>query len=118
MPLSNSSKEFSFYWNELEVALTVGSDWNRAEEIIKEVADRVIENVSDVDSRIRHSRREYAIRYRALTPSVYVDVRDGAVLLTLRYLCEPKQIRQVSDKIWREILTAFKDESAITLKAE
>ncbi len=115
-PLGNSSKAFSFYWNEIDVPLTPGSDWQRAETLLLKIAARVIEGVSEGDSRIRYSRDEYAIRYHALTPSVYVEYRDRSVKLGLRYLCEPRQVRQVSDRIWREILRDFAAEPHIRLK--
>lgn len=116
--LANATKAFSFYWNEIQIPLKTGSDWRRAVEIVQAVAARAVESVHESDVRLRHSRQEYAIRYRALTPSVYVEYRDSAIVLSLRYLCEPRQLRQVTDRIWREILSDFENEPGIQLKAD
>jgi hypothetical protein len=48
------------------------------------------------------------ILYRQLTPIVYTSVKDNGVLLTIRYLCEPKKRRNSEMSLWEEILKAFK----------
>lgn len=114
--LSNASKEFSFNWNELEVPLSQDSDWRRATEILQQVAEESIEQISQEDQRIRDSEEEYAIHYNALSPSIFVDYRDGAVRLTLRHLTEPRKTRLIVDRIWRQLLLRFQEEGGIRLR--
>lgn len=115
-PLSNASKEFSFNWNELQVPLSQDSNWRRAAEILQQVAEESIEQISQEDHRIRDSEEEYAIHYNALSPSIFVDYRDGAIRLTLRHLTEPRKTRLIVDRIWRQLLLRFQEEGGIRLR--
>lgn len=114
-PLANSSKEFAFNWNELTIPLEPGSDWRKAVKIIEEVAGKTLETISSEDSRIRRSEEEYAIRFYKMTPRVYMEFKNGAIVLTLRHLAEPKSCRHISDRLWRDILTRFDREKKIIL---
>ena len=42
-----------------------------------------------------------------LTPAVYTTVKDSGVLLTVRYLIDPRQRRGSEQAIWEDILKAF-----------
>ncbi len=115
---ANSSKEFSFNWNEVLVPLTPESDWKKAEQILLTIANKTIEAISREDQRIRHAEEVHAIQYTMLTPSVYIEFRAGAVVLFLRHLTEPRRVRDMTDRIWRAILTQFAEEPNITLNTE
>ena len=114
-PVANSSKQFAFNWNEITIPLTLQSNWQLAEQIILEVANQVAEEISRNDNRISFSASEYAIRYSALTPVVYVEYRDEQILLILRHLTEPRKTRILTDQIWRAILIRFKKHRSIQL---
>jgi hypothetical protein len=47
------------------------------------------------------------IFYKNLKPIVYTSVKDSGVMLTMRFLCNPRQRRMYTNKIWEEILMAF-----------
>lgn len=47
------------------------------------------------------------ILYTKLTPIVWTSVKDSGVLLTIRYLCEPRRRRTYAQAIWEDILTEF-----------
>ncbi len=47
------------------------------------------------------------IAYAKLTPTVYTSVADSGVLLTIRYLCDPRERRTTSEAIWEDILDEF-----------
>jgi hypothetical protein len=40
-------------------------------------------------------------------------VADSGVLLTIRYLCSPRQRRGTAEAIWEEVLEAFAQEDGI-----
>ncbi len=42
-----------------------------------------------------------------LDPIVYTSVQESGVLLTIRYLCEPRRRRGTAAAIWEDILAAF-----------
>lgn len=114
-PLSNASKEFAFNWNEIRVPVTLKSDWQKALSIIESIAAEKLERISVDDERLKRSEDLYLIKFNRVRPIVYVEYRGGAVLLTIRHLCEPKNRRILTDQIWREILLRFATEAGIQL---
>lgn len=114
-PLSNASKEFAFNWNEIRVPVTLKSDWQKALAIIESIAAEKLERISVDDERLKRSEDLYLIKFNRVRPIVYVEYRGGAVLLTIRHLCEPKNRRILTDQIWREILLRFAIENDIHL---
>lgn len=115
-PVANSSKEFSFNWNEIIVPLTPDSDWKKARALLLKIAEESIEEITTDDQRIQSAEEAHDIHYSYLTPSVYVEYKTGAILLHLRHLTEPRRTRIITDLIWREILTRFARIKSIRLQ--
>lgn len=114
-PVSNSSKEFAFNWNEIRVPLALTSDWKKAAALMEEVARGSFEGVSSDDERLRRSENLYSIKFNRVRPIVYVEYRGGAIVLTLRHLCEPKTRRHATDRFWRAFLDRVAAESDVVL---
>lgn len=112
---ANASKEFAFTWNEIKIPLTVDSDWRKAVQLVEKAANEIVESISEKDSRLKHSEHEYAIRFQRITPRVYVDFRDGSIVLTLRHLVEPRTHREVQDSFWRHLLEKLNREKKVHL---
>lgn len=106
--LANYSKGFRYIWNEIPVLITFESNWQKAQEILLEIGSRHAASMSEVaERRLREAARKFMIFYRKLTPTVYLAVEDCGVLLTVRYLCEPRKRRGTEQAIWEDILRAF-----------
>jgi len=109
-PVANYGKGFQFIWDEIAVLVTFESNWEKAREVLLEIGKRHAENLSEAAARrIRESARKYLIFYTKLTPYVYTSVRDSGVLLTLRFLCEPRKRRSVEAAIWEDVLREFRN---------
>ncbi len=107
-PQANFSKGFRYIWNEIPVLLTFESDWKKAKEILMELVKKHGDDTAKLaEHQLREAARKYMISYSKLTPTVYTSVRDSGVLLTLRYLCNPKQRRNSEQLIWEDILEEF-----------
>ena len=114
--LANYSKGFHFIWNEIPVLITFESDWKRAKELLSSIAaDHSIKLTKSAEKRIRKQALDLMILYSTLTPTVYTSVRDSGVLLTIRYLCNPRQRRGTEEKIWEAVLNAFAEVATIDL---
>lgn len=114
--MANYSEGFEFLWHEIPVMVTFESDWQRAEEIVKYVlTEHAPDRQEMAAGKIRKAAERYFIRYRHLTPTVYVSVRDSGVLLTGRLLTAVRERRTVDNDVWREILLAFAAEPSIEL---
>jgi small-conductance mechanosensitive channel len=115
-PTANSHVGFEYIWNEIPVLITFESDWRRAKELMLAIAGEQAESLSTgAQNQIRRAARKYLIVAGKLTPIVYTSVKDSGVMLTIRYLVNPRMRRGTEQKIWEEILTAFQAEPQIDL---
>jgi len=114
--LANYTSDFEFIWNELQVLVTFESDWEKAKELLQEIADKHLQDfVERAEQQVRRAKESYLIHYRYLTPTVYTDVRDSGVCLTIRHLSDPRKRRSISQDIWEDILRTFNDHDDIEL---
>lgn len=105
---ANYTQGFQYIWDEIPVLVTFESRWKKAKQILEEIGNKHTEHLSaSAERRVRRAARKYLIFYSKLTPIVYTSVRDCGVLLTIRYLCEPRQRRGIQQAIWEDILLAF-----------
>jgi small-conductance mechanosensitive channel len=106
--LANYTKGFQFIWHEIPVLLTFESNWKKAKSILSEIAENHAQHFSEsAEKRLRHASRKFMIFYSNLTPTVYTTVKDSGVLLTIRYLIDPKRRRSSEQEVWEEILGKF-----------
>lgn len=112
--MSNYSQGFQYIWNEIPVLVTFESDWREAKRILIGIAKRHTEHLSaKAEKQVREASRHFMIFFSKLTPKVYTTVKDSGVLLTIRYLCEPRQRRGSAEKIWEDILQEFAEKDTI-----
>lgn len=105
---ANYSKGFQYIWNEIAVMVTFESDWKKAKDILFEIAQRHAEHLSKAaEERVREAAKKFLIVYNRLTPAVFTSVAASGVLLTIRYLCEPRRRRSTAQEIWEDILEEF-----------
>ncbi len=106
--LANYSAGFQFIWHEIPVLVTFESNWKKAKEILLDIATEHAEHLStSAEKRVKQAAKKFLIFYNKLTPTVYTSVRDSGVLLTIRYLCEPRRRRTTEQEIWQDILDKF-----------
>ena len=106
--LANYSKGFNYIWNEIPVLITFESNWQKAKEVLLGLGERHAAHLTkDVESDIKRVSERFMIFYTTLTPTVYTSVVDSGVLLTIRYLCAPRNRRGSSQALWEDILRAF-----------
>ena len=112
--LANYTTGFEYIWNEVPVCVTFERNWEKAKEILQGIADRNAAQLSQsAADRIRQAARRFMIMYSKLTPTVYTSVEDSGVLLTIRYMCDPRKRRSSEQAIWEDILRAFAEQSDI-----
>ncbi|MFH0756650.1 MAG: mechanosensitive ion channel family protein [Bacteroidota bacterium] len=107
-PQSNYSAGFKFVWNEIPVLVTFESDWAKARDLLQKIiSDHAKDLSADAEKKIIEASKKYMIFYQYLTPIVYTSVRDSGILLTMRYVCDPRRRRVTEHEIWEDVLTAF-----------
>ncbi|HZH41932.1 MAG TPA: mechanosensitive ion channel domain-containing protein [Gemmatimonadales bacterium] len=114
--IANYSEGFEYIWNEIPVLVTMESDWERAKELLLEIVQRdSADIVKAAEESVKHSTKKFMILYTTLTPTVYTKVGEDGVVLTMRYLCEPRKRRVTEQTIWEDVLRTFAKEPQIDL---
>ena len=107
--LANYTNGFEFIWSEIPILLTFESDWEKAESILSDIVTSHTKHLTNTArDQVKQASQKYLISYSKLTPTTYLSVTDSGVLLTLRYLCNPRQRRNIDQEIWRKVLKAFR----------
>ncbi len=115
-PLANYTAGFPFLWNELPVLITFESDWRKAKRLLQEIADEETQGVNEEAQRtLRRIQKRFFIHYKNLTPAVYTSVLDSGVMLTIRYLCNPRRRRGTAQDLWERILDVFAEHDDVDL---
>jgi small-conductance mechanosensitive channel len=106
--VANYDKGFKYVWNEVPVLVTFESNWSKAKEILTQIAFKHAEHLTaEAERDLLAASRQYLINYKKLTPIVYTSTTGSGILLTIRYLIEPRRRRGTVSAIWDEILTEF-----------
>ncbi|HKQ67707.1 MAG TPA: mechanosensitive ion channel domain-containing protein [Polyangiaceae bacterium] len=111
---ANFNKGIDHIWNELAVTVTFESDWRLAKQLLTQVlsdSSQVAEET--VKARVDAAANRYFIRYMNLTPIVWTSLSDDGVVLTLRYLCDPRRRRSSASDLWERILDQFAQHKSI-----
>lgn len=115
-PLINATMGFGYIWNEVGVLLTFESDWQMAKTRFQSVIDQQSGKITkEAEASLRKASKRYFMYYSALTPIVYTSVEKSGVMLTIRFLCEPRQKRGETEKLWESILGVIAEEEMLEL---
>ena len=110
----NYTKGFEYIWNEIPILITFESNWQKAEEIITQIANELVMDIpTKVEPAIKRMSRRFMIQTGKLTPIVYTTIQDSGVLLSLRYLTDVRQRRTTEVAISRRILEEFAKENDV-----
>lgn len=109
-PIFNYTREFPFVFEELWVGVAYNADLATAEKILLEAAQRNTVEAADMGQEaIDEMRRRYFMERPDTSPRVYWRITDNWVELTVRFLTQERGVRDVKDKMSREILAGFKE---------
>jgi small-conductance mechanosensitive channel len=115
--MANYTEGFSYVWHEVPVLITFESDWEAAEQMILAAIKSAspASQEADVRRELREAATEYRVRFNHVSPTVYLTVRDSGVLLTGRFLANPRKLRTLEQDVWKAILRAFATRDDISL---
>tara|TARA_Y100000768_G_scaffold341241_1_gene285600 strand:+ start:1638 stop:2531 length:894 start_codon:yes stop_codon:yes gene_type:complete len=109
--LANYGKGFHFIWHEIPILLTFESDWRKGKKILSKIIINKSEKFKiDASKMIKEASKKFMIHKTSLEPVVYTTVEESGVQLTIRFLCEPRQRREIEQDIWQEVLSVFESE--------
>ena len=106
--LANYGQGFHYIWNEIPVLVTFESNWKLAKELLSDIANSHGGKIDkEAQQKLKEAAKKFMIFYNNLTPIVYTSVKDCGVMLTIRYLTDPRQRRSTEQRIWENILETF-----------
>ncbi|MBR9977506.1 MAG: mechanosensitive ion channel [Bacteroidetes bacterium] len=115
-PQINYTKGFEYIWDEIPVYLTYESDWKRAKEMLLRIVEEHTEALTDKAQRgVQEASKKFMIFYSTLSPTVYTELKDRGITLTMRYLVEPRQRRARQQILWEAILDMVAKEADIEI---
>jgi len=104
-PVFNYTRDFSFLFDEIAIWIRYGDRHELAEEILLDVARRHTVKIQELGDEARtHLKRTYHLEPPEVEPRVYYRLTSNWIELSLRFLCKDHGIRQLKDKMYREIL--------------
>ena len=107
-PQANYTAEFQYIWNEMPVLVTFESDWKKAKQILTDIINhRGVMMSNEAEIQLIEAAKKFLIFYSKLTPIVYTSVKDSGIMLTMRYMCNPRERRTTEEKIWEDVLNRF-----------
>jgi small-conductance mechanosensitive channel len=108
-PVFNFSQGFDHLWDELTVPVAYGSDWRRANEILRQEVVRV----SDTEAASQAADalvRRFPVRRADIEPRVFARATDNYVELSARFAVPLREARQVKDELTRAVIDRFEAE--------
>jgi small-conductance mechanosensitive channel len=106
-PVFNYTKDFTFIWDEITIPLTYQSDWKEAirvfSSILKEQNDKM---VAEAETAIERVGTKYYIIRKGVEPAIYLTTTSNWVQISMRYVVDVRQRRQVHNDLSRKMLAA------------
>ena len=103
-------------WHELPFLITFESNWRTAETILRNALKAHAPKLDNRDEQqIRSMARRYQIKIGAITPIVYLTVKDSGILLTGRFLVDARGRRSTEELLWKAILDAIAEDATVEL---
>lgn len=107
-PLYNYTREFPYLWEEMHVFIKYDSDRKKAEEIMLHAAKMHTADIQTLsEDALSELQRRYMVHRDRLEPKVYYRLTDNWLELTVRFISNTFNIRDLKDSLSRDILEGF-----------
>jgi small-conductance mechanosensitive channel len=107
-PVFNYTREFPFIWEEMPLPISYKDDRKTAEKILLECAARHTVKAQELSAdHLSEMQRRYFLDHADLAPRVYFRLTDNWIEMTVRFIARAHGVRNLKDKMSREILDAL-----------
>lgn len=108
-PVYNYTRDFPFLWEEIHVGVGYADKYDRAEQILLEAARTHAAQVARSGPALDHLQHVYDLASLDLEPRVYYRMTDNWVELAMRFVVPDRNIREIKDAMYRDILRGFRE---------
>ncbi|WP_175440088.1 mechanosensitive ion channel family protein [Micromonospora nigra] len=102
-PVYNSTATMQYLWEELTLTISYRDDWQQAERILREEAQRASSSLGARQA-IEQMRRRYPVGRTEVDPRVFVRATDNWIELSARFVVPVREARAVKDTVTRTVL--------------
>ena len=107
-PVYNYTRDFPFIWEEMQIPISYQSEVQRAEEIIIAAARKFTSQFHDIgEQALAELERRYFVQRTEFEPKMFMRLTDNWIELSVRFITREYGVREVKDKMSREILAEF-----------
>ena len=108
MPVYNYTRDFPYLWEEIVIPIDFTADRARVERILLAAArDHAIIDNPAAEQALIAMRSRFALADASLTPAVYWRITENWLELSLRFLVPHRGIREIKDRMTRDILAGL-----------
>ncbi|MDY7076872.1 MAG: mechanosensitive ion channel [Chloroflexota bacterium] len=116
VPLFNYTQYWGYLWDEIMIPISYGSDWRRAGEIMVAHGQEYTSHIRvQAQAELDVLTQSYPVRESTVESTLYIVITDNWIEMTLRYVVESRQRRQVKNQLHLELLKRFESEPNITV---
>jgi small-conductance mechanosensitive channel len=115
-PVYNYSAVFEYIWEELSLPISHHGDWQAAERIMRDEAERVSRSAG-ARKAVEQMARRYPVPRTELEPRVFVRATDNWMELAARFVVPVRTARSTKDELTRRVRARL-DEAGIEIASE
>jgi len=107
-PVYNYTLDFPYLWEEMALPIEYDADRDRVERILLSAArEHAVVDDPAAERALAHMRSRYAMSDASLEPAVFWRLTDNWLELSLRFLVPARGVREIKDRISRDILAGL-----------
>lgn len=107
-PVYNYTRDFPYIWEEMHVPVSYKDDHRRAEQIMLESVQRHTSEIANMaQPELERLKKRFFIQAADIPPKVFLRITDNWIELAVRFLCPTHDIRELKNKISRDMLAGF-----------
>jgi small-conductance mechanosensitive channel len=104
-PVFNYSGDFPFLWDEIKIPVQYGSNYEKAENILKATGREIAGDLTErSQEKWRSMQNKYMLEAAQTEPMVSLVANDNWVEFTLRYVVDYKKRRATKTSLFKKIL--------------
>jgi len=110
--MTNYTRGFPYIWSTLSYTITFESNWQHAEEILREIVtghDEILTTAKLARKKVTAVASDFAIKVDNTAPRIRTWTADSGVELRVRFMVHPRRRRALIDTINREVMAAIAD---------
>jgi len=103
--VNNYTKDHTFIWDEITLPITYDSDWKSLAEAFTRIAkEETAVTIVDAERQMAAIMEKYYFSKRAVDPAVFVKLTDNWIELSVRYITDVRQRRDVKSRLFELFL--------------